>query len=246
MVFVDSKALEPIRLTSPAKINLTLDILGKDERSGKHFVNTILYKDETFFDEIELKPIPEKKNILHCDVNIENNILLKALEALEVTGWEISLWKKIPLESGHGGGSSNAGTILKFFGRRMKSPEHKLLQLAAQLGSDVPFFVLDENLAYFEGFGDQLVSSWDIAPLHIEYVNTGIRVSTPQSYEALDLTECGKDSAKSEALVKSLPLIEARLFHNDFELPFFQKYPQWKGKGHLCGSGGFLWKFNAG
>ena len=235
-----------ILLKSPAKINLALDILGKDEK--KHFVNTILYKLDDLFDEMELKPLPEKKNVIHCSLEIQDNLILKALDLLHLTGWEITLRKNIPLQSGLGGASSNAGTILRYFGTILRIPEHELLDLGKSIGSDVPFFILEENLAYFEGYGDQLTQRWNIRPLKISIINTGIQVSTRQAYDRLDEKDLGGNSGLSEAMISCLQnpkdfdlrgLIPH--VHNDFEPSFFRKFPEWKGKGHLCGSGGFFW-----
>lgn len=243
--------MENVNLHSPAKINLTLDILGKDARSGKHFVNTILYRDDAFFDEIELRQHALKTNVLYClDQGVpidDSNTILRALRLLNVTGYQITLTKNIPIGGGLGGGSSNAGVILKYFGGLKGIPEFQLLEMAREIGADVPFFVLDDNLAYFEGFGDQMVQSWPVPALNIEYVKTGISVSTAQAYAELDLNECGTKSAQTEALLTMLnsdPKLpsNAELFHNDFEFQFFKKHPEWLGKGRLAGSGGMIWK----
>ena len=240
-------------LKSPAKINLTLDILGKDEQAGKHFINTIFYRDDNLFDEITLrKRLSGHKNLLKCsnpDVPTdESNTVLKALKLLGEEGWEISLKKNIPMRAGLGGGSSNAGVILKYFGRIKGIPEHILMEMAQKIGADVPFFVLDDNLAYFEGYGDQFVKSWQIKPLKIEYINSGVSVSTAKAYAELDLSECALESAKTEALLEifnnTVEIKAAQLeayLHNDFESSFFKKNHQLEELGNLCGSGGMMW-----
>jgi len=258
-----------IRLTSPVKINLTLDILGKDKKRGKHFVNTILYRDDEFCDEISLIPDLKKKNTIHCndpDIPLdETNTILRALELLGEKGWSISLTKNIPAQSGLGGGSSNAGVILKDFGEKKGIPEHLLMEMGKKIGADVPFFLLDDNLAYFEGFGDVFIQSWRMKPLQINYIETKVPVSTPEAYSSLDLETCGNNSSKTEALLNifqkeahlsnyklqtthlstSLKASGYKLFHNDFESSFFKKNPEWWDKGHLCGSGGYLWSFDS-
>ncbi len=244
--------MSPVSIHSPTKINLTLDVLGRDERSGKHFVNTILYRDDSFFDEIELGQTGGRGVVLTCDSpevpTNEENTILKAMKLLGESGWEITLRKKIPIQAGLGGGSSNAGSILKFFGKQKGIPEHELLELAKRIGADVPFFILDDNLAYFEGFGDEYVQSWKIEPLKIDYLNTGIKVSTEEAYTNLNLDHCAKNSVKTERLLGILnsstnykPSTINQFFHNDFEDSFFHQYPELQGKGHLTGSGGFLY-----
>jgi|CXWL01.1.fsa_nt_gi 4-diphosphocytidyl-2-C-methyl-D-erythritol kinase len=243
--------MSTVILKSPAKINLTLDVLGKDQRTGKHFVNTILYRDDRFFDEIELKPLSGQQNILYClDQSVptdDSNTILRAMKLLGIVGYQITLTKNIPTGGGLGGGSSNAGVILKHFAEQKGIPEFHLLEMARSIGADVPFFILDDNLAYCEGFGDLIVQSWTISPLNIEYVPTGISVSTAQAYDEIDLSECGMSSAKTEALLHELNLNLPRLppthlLHNDFEHSFFREHPEWRDKGHLAGSGGTLWK----
>lgn len=259
--------MSKIRLTSPAKINLTLDILGIDQRIEKHFVNTILYRHEGLFDEIELTPhrsLRSLTNTLECsdpDVPTDStNTVLRALQGLGIAGWHVKLHKCIPVGSGLGGGSSNAGVILRHFGKLKGIPEAELLKLAKQIGADVPFFVLEDNLAYCEGFGDEVIQSWAIPPLQIELIETGVKISTEEAYTALDLDACGTNTAKTEALLSELQgkqpdsppagragrfQIPDSLLHNDFEPSFFAKYPKLKERGHLCGSGGMLWKMRS-
>ena len=243
-----------IILHSPAKINLTLDILGKNQRIGKHFVNTILYRDDTLFDELELQFNEGKHNTIRCDhpevPQDESNLVMKALNALNITGWEISIRKNIPVRSGLGGGSSNAGVVLKYFGQQKRIPEIELEHIAIQIGADVPFFLPDDNLGYYEGYGDQLVQSWSIKPLKIAFIETGIQISSSDAYAHLNLNGCGRDSVKSEAFIRLLNTSSSissqqimPYIHNDFEHDFFKAHPEWKGKGHLTGSGGMMWKF---
>ncbi len=261
-----------MKLISPSKINLALDILGRDERTDKHFVNTILYRHDELFDEIELKQNGTEKNDLKIQgiqipIN-ESNTVFQALNLLGITGWDIMIHKNIPAQSGLGGGSSNAASVLKVFGEQKGIPTHELQKLGAQIGADVPFFLCEENLAYCEGFGDQVVQSWEVPKLDISVVNTGVRVSTGEAYSGLNLDECGAGSAQTEALLKLLnefssltpdPLSPqsaatdsgqagetlqniTRFLHNDFEKGFFRDHPEWEGKGSLSGSGGYLWQ----
>ncbi|MDP2691119.1 MAG: hypothetical protein Q8O95_01780 [bacterium] len=240
-------------LNSPSKINLTLDVMGRDERAGKHFVNTVFYIDETIFDEIEVRPkLGGVKNLIHCDYPAvpldETNTISKALELLGIRGAEVMIRKRIPIKAGLGGGSSNAAAVLKHFGEQKGIPLFQLQELATQIGADVPVFLAEGNVVYCEGFGDKIIQSWQINPLKIKYLETGMEVSTPEAYARLDLDQCGRNSVKTEALIQVLNAPSgitakelASYVHNDFEDSFFEASPQWKGKGNLCGSGGMLW-----
>jgi len=231
--------------------------LGKDESHGKHFVNTILYKDLNLYDELELEEVRGSNQIACHTPGVplsEHNTVLKALDLLGVKGWKVTINKKIPMQAGLGGGSSNAGVILKYFAEKKGIPEHLLLEMAQKIGADVPFMVIDDNLAYFEGFGDHFVQSWQIDPLKIHYTPTGVKTPTAEAYAELDLNLCGENSAKTEFFLKTvnglssidtyqLPATCYKLFHNDFEPSFFKKNSKWKASGNLCGSGGMLWNF---
>ena len=107
-------------LKSPAKINLTLDILKKDP-SGYHQIQTVFYEVPELFDEIEITDQAKDITIIchHPDVPTdEKNTIYKTIKLLQnftgiERGLKIKLKKNIPPGSGLGGGSSNAATVLK-------------------------------------------------------------------------------------------------------------------------------------
>jgi 4-diphosphocytidyl-2-C-methyl-D-erythritol kinase len=253
--FFDQTFMSPIiHLTSSAKINLTLDVLGKDDRVGKHFLNTIFYRIDSLQDDLYLSRREDDENRVHCDypgvAKGNLNTVIMALHALGERGWEVKIKKKIPTQAGLGGGSGNAGSIIKYFGEKKGIPMDHLEELARGIGADVPFFLLDENLAYAEGFGDQIVQSWQIPQLPIEIIPTGINVSTAEAYAGLDQENIGSGSSKTEALLQILNSkteVSSEMLkpyiHNDFEFSIFEQFPQLKGMGNLCGSGGMLWNW---
>lgn len=243
-----------ITLRSAAKINLTLDVMGKDHSSRKHFVNTILYRLEEPHDELTLTRRDDDQIMIHCDMPgvgmSEHNTVYKALTLLGEKGWDVRIHKEIPIQAGLGGGSGNAAAVLKYFGQQKGLPEHVLQDLAQQIGADVPFFLLEENLAYAEGFGDQILQAWTIPTLPIALVVTGVSLSTAEAYASLDPDRFGEGTEKTEAvlqLLKEQGTLSAQelkpLVHNAFEVPFFQQFPPLKGQAHLCGSGGMMWEW---
>lgn len=242
-----------ITLHSPAKINLTLDVLGKDERVGKHFLNTIFYLHRELQDVITLEKTERPSEVICSDPRIPtdaSNTILQALEVIGEKGWKVTLEKHIPPQGGLAGGSGNAGVILKHFGEQRGIPVLEVERMAQQIGADVPVFLSEDNVVYCEGFGDRIVQSWIIDPLPIELVQTGIDVSTAEAFSSLNLGSCGQGSAKTEALLQVLQKPSQltqkdlkALVHNDFEVSFFTAHPEWSGKGNLCGSGGTLWRF---
>lgn len=136
-----------LHATAPAKINLGLEILGR-RADGFHEVRTILHTvalaDElTFEDAAGLS--------LDCDPSIgptDCNLVLRAAELLRQAagvsrGAAISLRKAVPVAAGLGGGSSDAAATLRGLNRlwELDRSDDDLLELAAALGSDVPFFL---------------------------------------------------------------------------------------------------------
>ena len=151
-----------LRLLAPAKVNLTFEVLGRRD-NGYHEVRTILQAlslaDELTFeasDDLSLTVEPEGA------APVEENLVLKAARLLQreagvSTGAAIHLTKRIPMAGGLGGGSSDAATALlglrQVWGLDLNADA--LRELAAQLGSDVPFFV-SGGTALGEGRGERL------------------------------------------------------------------------------------------
>ncbi len=151
-----------LRLLAPAKVNLTFEVLGR-RADGYHEVRTILQSlslaDELTFEEsdnLSLTVEPEGA------APVEENLVLAAAcllqrEAGVSTGAAIRLVKRIPMAGGLGGGSSDAATTLLGLRRlwRLDLDADALRELAAQLGSDVPFFI-SGGTALGEGRGERL------------------------------------------------------------------------------------------
>ncbi|MDE2835978.1 MAG: 4-(cytidine 5'-diphospho)-2-C-methyl-D-erythritol kinase [Chloroflexota bacterium] len=151
-----------LRLLAPAKVNLTFEVLGR-RADGYHEVRTILQSlslaDELTFEEsnhLSLTVAPEGA------APIEENLVLAAARLLQreagvSVGAAFHLTKRIPTAGGLGGGSSDAATALlglrQLWGLDLDADA--LRELAAQLGSDVPFFV-SGGTALGEGRGERL------------------------------------------------------------------------------------------
>ncbi len=144
-----------------AKINLSLEVLGR-RRDGYHDVLTILQTID-LYDTLTFEPAPELT--LTCNVaalESEQNLILRAAGLLQRAtgrkeGARIHLEKGIPIAAGLGGGSSDAATTLvalsQVWGLHMT--EANLQNLAAVLGSDVPFFLVG-GTALAAGRGERL------------------------------------------------------------------------------------------
>jgi 4-diphosphocytidyl-2-C-methyl-D-erythritol kinase len=108
-------------------------------------VTTVLQRID-LFDRIAIEPAAH----LRVEGFAEDTLVARALERLaEEAGveprWRARLWKKIPVAAGLGGGSSDAATALRLANESLDEPlpRERLLELAAELGADVPFFLTD-------------------------------------------------------------------------------------------------------
>ncbi len=153
-----------VKVLSPAKINLYLNILGK-YRGGFHRIESIVER-VSLFDEItiratEKKTVKVSSNIKSLQSN--NNLCVEAAKAImkerkNPCGFDIFLKKRIPIGAGLGGGSSNAASTLMGINvlLGLKLSQKKLYQLGAKLGSDVNFFLSGSSFALILGRGEEV------------------------------------------------------------------------------------------
>src|SRR5438093_8599160 len=139
------RPLSAVRLRSLAKINLDLRVLNK-RPDGYHNIRTT-FQTVSLADIIEIAYTPARRLSidLRSTIDISGNLIIKAVESLAIPGhFEIRLTKRIPMGGGLGGGSSNAASILLAIPALTNKPVklERLLDLATQLGSDVPYFLL--------------------------------------------------------------------------------------------------------
>ena len=157
--------LRSIKRLSPAKLNLILKVEEKKRSDGYHSLTT-LFERINLADEMEFREERSGINILCHSRGVprdEENLAYRAAELLKKTckiksGVSIRLKKNIPVAAGLGGGSSNAASTLLGLNRLWRLGLHRksLLNLSAQLGADVSFFVLESPFAIGTGRGDTL------------------------------------------------------------------------------------------
>jgi len=151
-----------IELEAPAKINLTLEVLGRRE-DGFHEIRSVVQRI-SLADTLTLAPARDLS--LSCnraELNGTDNLVWKAATLLKgefggELGAEMTLKKRIPVAAGLGGGSSDAAAALRGLNQlwNVGLAQDRLLELAARLGSDVPFFLLNGPCALLAGRGEQL------------------------------------------------------------------------------------------
>ncbi len=231
---------------SHAKVNLALDILGKDE-NGYHFVQTVLQKIP-LFDEINIEKSLENSVVFKGEesglIDNKNNTITKALEVLNPSGkYKITVQKNIPVGAGLGGGSSNAATVLNAINEieNLGLSKDSLRTFGAKIGMDVPFFI-EPGTAVGRHYGEQIqvLPNLNLANFHMVLFIPRERKNTKKIYEKIDITICGEKKTDTGKMINILengdkkPILD--LIHNDFEN--VSKVPKIKNaRTILCGSG---------
>ncbi len=231
---------DSLRVRSFAKINLDLRVLHK-RPDGFHELRTI-FQTISLADTIEIEHQRGRTRIeIESNIDIPDNLIVRAadsvLRSTKATGRvRFRLKKRIPLGSGLGGGSSNAAAVLLalpvMLGKAL--PLEKLLELSAELGSDIPFFLLGGAAAGL-GRGTELYPLPDLTSRPLLLITPGIHSSTGEAYQALNRktnpTAYSAVQDEFTALTWKLgqPGAENGLsYQNDFERVVFSRHPQLK------------------
>jgi len=199
------------RATCNAKINLFLSV-GSPEPSGYHPVRTI-FQSIAFGDEMIVETADsESITFIGAEVPSENTVS-KSLRLLReihnIPPLKIQIDKRVPPESGLGGGSANAGKLMLIVSKIIGRPiDDFFFDVASVVGADVPFFLVG-GTARGEGFGDKLTAEADIAQKTVVIIRPAEGISTAAAYAALDAIDRPFTEFPSE-----LPPIVA---YNDFE-----------------------------
>jgi 4-diphosphocytidyl-2-C-methyl-D-erythritol kinase len=232
--------MREIRIPAFAKVNLRLDILGK-RPDNYHELRTI-FQTISLHDELKLRPSQASGICLTIQGNealslepVRKNLVYAAVDALRRefgvrSGVEIDLRKKIPAGRGLGGGSSDAAAALLGYLRltRRTIPAPRLMEIAASLGADVPFFLFGGR-ALGIGRGDEIYPLPDVPKLTVLVVSPhDIHVPTPDAYRWLKAPALTKNRATPKlwefcALCWSA---QGSGLSNDFEGPVFRRHPR--------------------
>ena len=243
-----------MKILSPAKVNLYLDIVGK-RKDGYHKIETI-FQTVSLYDTVEVSPagpngpsialtvISQRGEKSACPPNHEN-IVWKAAKLFFETfnlkkSCRIVLTKNIPIQAGLGGGSSNAASTLKalsriFLKNRSSKETKKLLRkIACRLGADVPFF-LEGGCALASGIGEKIVPLPSPQKFWLVILKPEIGLSTREVYQWFDWeTNRPKRLTYRSNLNKIKVLITKNkgvqdwgiCIHNSFERIVLKKVPE--------------------
>ena len=176
---------------APAKVNLTLKVLGKRE-DGFHALESLMVPLD-LADRLHFEKADSYR--LRCDAPgvplDESNLVTKAVRIFERAAgidchWQITLEKNVPHGAGLGGGSSDAATVLLVLNEleKTKLSNEQLAEMSAEIGSDIPFFIY-QQACMITGRGEH-VEPLDMPTLSgtpILLLKPEFGVSTPDAYE---------------------------------------------------------------
>ena len=239
-----------------AKLNLTLEVLGRRE-DGYHQVRTVLQTID-LADRLEISPAPSLR--VECDdrsLSGENNLVWHAAAALAKFGnkppqAQIFIHKRIPVGMGLGGGSSDAAAALLALNEcwGLNLPLHELAQVAAELGSDVAFFLWG-GTALGEGRGERIEPLPPLPSLPVTLIcpQSTLPNKTAKMYSLLtpaQYSDGGTTGHMIQAVVRGA--FSPNLMYNVFETVAWRAVPDltWlyqqsdspvNDRFHLCGAG---------
>lgn len=178
-----------------AKVNLTLDVLGKRE-DGYHDLCSVM-QAISLHDDITLELNTGEPWQMFCDADgvpcDSRNLAWKAARVFfDAIGWapdgiSIRIHKQIPSQAGLGGGSADAAAVLRMLNEWKNVPlsTQELCALGAKVGSDVPFCVLG-GTALAEGRGERLTRLPDAPQMYFAVYKPNAAFSTPELFAKLD------------------------------------------------------------
>lgn len=235
-----------------AKVNLTLDVLGK-RADGYHDLQTVMQTislcDDIYIDVGTGKPwaLTCSAADIPCD---DRNLAWKAAKVfcnefcINPDGLEIRITKRIPSQAGLGGGSSDAAAVLRALNRHFQAglSSFELAELGAQVGSDVPFCVL-YGTAMAEGRGELLRKLPDMPRCTFVVCKPDFPVSTPELFRKLDQTFISQrpnNAAMEKALICGSIEAVAKEVLNVFDPVVSSDHPEISHIKNVCASCGAL------
>ena len=179
--------MNEISVKAPAKLNLHLQVISK--RSDEFHELRTLFTYIDLFDDLFFKITDEKVELKEIEP-INDNLVLKAADILKkrtkcTKGVQITLQKRIPIQKGLGGGSSDAAATLIALNKlwNLGLTKNELMKLSLELGSDVPFFVFGHN-AWAKGRGE-ILSKIDYKEEWFLLYMPKTQISTKEAYKSI-------------------------------------------------------------
>ena len=221
-----------MKILSPAKINLFLQVTGK-RPDGYHELFSLMCcvdlcdKISLQFGLDGIRIESSHPQVPLDDTNLAHRAATVFFKALNIKdGLKISIDKSIPVAAGLGGGSSNAASVLNGLNQHYGHPftRNRLMSMGLGLGADVPFFLFGKP-ALASGIGEKLEAYPGPLPFHIVVVYPGFRVSTGEVFQNLNLglTNCEKKIKKPFSI--KIDFDPGVHLCNDLEIVTASEYP---------------------
>jgi len=190
--------MKGVKVNGYAKINLTLDIIGRLE-NGYHDLRMVMQSLD-LSDTVTITPNDLGCVRLKCSAPFvpsdAKNVACRAAQAffeklgIEPTGLDIGIFKRIPVSAGLAGGSADAAAVImgldRLFGTSL-TPE-QMCDIGVNVGADVPFCITG-GTALVEGIGERITPLPDIPDVHILLVKPGTGLSTARIFSKYDEME---------------------------------------------------------
>ncbi|MEP4076894.1 4-(cytidine 5'-diphospho)-2-C-methyl-D-erythritol kinase [Haloferula sp.] len=214
-----------IDVTAPAKLNLSLRVLGRRE-DGFHDIDSLMVALPGLHDRLSFQGADEDGFSCNAEgvPSDESNLVIKALsvfrrETKMMTPLAIHLEKNVPHGAGLGGGSSDAAATLRALDRIHGTglSHERLCAMAAEIGSDIPFF-LGSSVARVGGRGERVEEAPELPEISLLLLKPSFGVSTPEAYGGW------RDSKELPGISYAPQRFDWGELVNDLERPVFQKH----------------------
>ena len=224
------------RVAAQAKLNLGLRVLAR-ERGGYHEIET-LFMRIALADIVTVRPLDEERTLVVHGVDVgpsEENLAYRAAVAYGIaTGWprgfSIDIEKRIPVGGGFGGGSADAGGVLRALNALAPTPvaDAELLRIAMTLGADVPYLTTNEPYALAWGRGERMLALPALPERAVVLVLPGFPIETVAAYEWLAASRPSDIPSPRMVSVPELTSWETLQPHvvNDFEPVVEERHPE--------------------
>ena len=225
-----------ITLPAYAKLNLTLDILGK-RADGYHDLSMVM-QSITLHDDVAVTLTEESGIVCRCGTlpGDDSNLAVKAAKAffaetgITPCGLAIDIKKRIPMQAGMAGGSTDAAAVLHALRILLlpEMPTEQLEKIGARVGSDVPYCVRG-GTALAEGRGERLTTLKAAPRFHVVVCKPDFSLSTPALFHASDAVELS-DRPDTDGMLEAIGKgdafgVSARIF-NTFEQVLSDEYTE--------------------
>ena len=200
-----------MKIKAYAKINISLDIVGKRESDGYHLLKMIMQNID-LYDEISIEK--QKEGItISCNKNYvptdSRNLAYKAASLFKETyniddGVHIDIVKNIPVSAGLAGGSTDAAAVLKLMNKifEVNASDEELMNIGLKLGADIPYCI-NGGTAICEGIGEKITTLQPFKDKILVLVKPSFGVSTKEVYKSFNLDRV-RVHPKTDSLIEAM------------------------------------------